>query len=330
MDKRNLVLIVGLCGLLFVGACQGNAFSFFSTPTSTVSPSPTATLTFTPTETPQPTATPTATPLVPAFDHIIVIVLENKEYDTVIGNSDMPQFNAWAEEYALLTQHYAILHPSLPNYIALLSGDTQGITSNCSQCFIDAPSLPDLLEEVGLTWRAYMEGMPEPCFVGDSVTYFQKHDPFIYFDDIRLNPERCQNIVPMTQLETDLSNNDIANFIFITPDICNDAHDCGLQIADDWIEYWVNRLLENPDIANNSLIIITWDEGQGEHTCCGLTTGGGRVATLLISNRVQPGYWDDTPYTHYSLLRTISTAWGLPLLGHAADPETNLIVAPWN
>jgi hypothetical protein len=77
------------------------------------------------------------------------------------------------------------------------------------------------------------------------------------------------------------------------------------------------------------LIVLTWDEGQGEHSCCGLSTGGGRIATVLISPLAKNGFEDVTPYTHYSLLRTISEAWGLPLVGHAADAETNLITAPW-
>jgi hypothetical protein len=100
-------------------------------------------------------------------------------------------------------------------------------------------------------------------------------------------------------------------------------------VADAWMNGWVEKLMAYPAVAENGLIIVTWDEGQGDHSCCGLRTGGGRVPTLLISSRVQKGFSDETQYTHYSLLKTIAESWTLPALGHAADAETNLINAPW-
>ena len=277
-----------------------------------------------------PAPSPTVKPPVPHFSHVAVIVFENKEFSTVIGSRKMPNFNRLAEKYSLLTQHYAIRHPSLPNYIAMIGGDTFGIDHTCVDCFIDAPSLPDLIEFAGLTWKTYQEHMPAPCHKQDTLRYFQKHNPFIYFDNIRLDQERCdRSVVPLEELDADLANSALPNFIFITPDICNDAHDCGLEVADAWLHDWVNKLQANPEFAEDGLIILTWDEGQGDHTCCELTTGGGRIATILISPLAKNGFKDDTPYTHYSLLRTISEAWGLPLLAHAGDEETNLITAPW-
>jgi phospholipase C len=121
-----------------------------------------------------------------------MIVFENREFGSVVAHGDMPVFNQYADQYSLLRQYYAIRHPSLPNYIAMISGDVQGIGSDCTQCFVDAPSLPDLLEKAGLSWRTYQEDMPEPCYLGSTRQYAQKHDPFIYFDAIRLNPDRCQ------------------------------------------------------------------------------------------------------------------------------------------
>jgi phospholipase C len=136
-------------------------------------------------------------------------------------------------------------------------------------------------------------------------------------------------VIPLEELDADLANGTLPNFIFITPDICNDAHDCGLEVADAWLQGWVDKLQANPEFAADGLIVLTWDEGQGDHSCCGLATGGGRIATVLISPLAKNGFKDDTPYTHYSLLKTISEAWGLPLLGHAGDEETNLITTPW-
>ncbi|MBM3126122.1 MAG: hypothetical protein FJZ87_13795, partial [Chloroflexi bacterium] len=239
---------------------------------------------------------------------------------------------AWT--YTLLTQHFAIMHPSLPNYLALIGGDTFGVTDNCdfADCYIDAPSLPDLIEASGRTWKTYQDDMPEPCFLGNTLRYVRKHNPFIFFDPIRTDEERCRrSIVPMTQMDADLSTGEMPNFAFITPDICYSAHDCALELVDGWLKEQVEKIFTALEAEGETfLIIITWDEGQGDHSCCGLPEkAGGRIATILISPQVKSDFQDGAPYTHYSILRTISESWGLPLLGHAADPETSLITAPW-
>ncbi len=268
---------------------------------------------------------------IPDFSHVIVIVLENREYGYVIGNNQMPALNHFAQENALLTQYYAVTHPSLPNYLAMIAGDTFGITSDCTDCFIDAPSLPDLIEASHRTWKTYQEDLPSPCYVGNFNQYAQKHDPFIYFDPIRNDPARCQrSVVPLTQLDTDLANNDLPNFAFIVPNECNDAHNCGLDVADKWLGTHVGKITSSPAFDQNSLLVVTFDEGQGNHSCCGLgEEAGGQVATLLISPLVKPGAQDNTPYSHYSLLKTIEAAWGLQDLGHSGDPQTALITGVW-
>lgn len=288
---------------------------------------PTSTVTVT------PSLSPTAAPVsrVPNFEHIAIIMFENKEFGSVIGNPQMPTFNKLAQEYTLLTQHYAIQHPSLPNYIALIGGDTFGIDRNCSDCFINAPSLPDLIEASGRTWKTYQEDMPEPCFLGDTSLYAQKHNPFVYFDPIRLDAERCiRSIVPLTQLQADIATNALPNFLFIKPNLCNDSHDCELDVTDAWLTDLLTTLKPALDSTGQSyLIVMMFEEGQGDHSCCGLPEGGGRVAVVLDSPLVKNGFEDPTPYTHYSLLKTISEAWGLEYLGHAADESNVLITAPW-
>ena len=305
--------------------------------------SPAATLAPLPTETIAITAipTPTTRPLVPNFAHIIVFFFENHEFDVVVNNRLMPNYNRYIRENTLLTQFYAVTHPSLPNYIATFSGDTYNITTDCGKCFVNAPSLPDQIEASGRTWKAYLEDMPKPCYVGSIGNYVQKHNPFIYFDPIRLNPSRCENsIIPLTQLDSDLAAGKLPNFIYIMPNECNSAHDayqdpsCDVNVTDTWVGGWVDKLLAYLQPRADSepyLIVLTWDEGQGSHSCCGLpkNNAGGRVATVLISNLAKNGFQDDTPYTAYSLLKTIETAWGLPYLGHAADTSNVLITAPW-
>ena len=310
--------------LFLLSACMPNP----PLPTST----PPATLTATIPPTATVTASPTAKPPVPNFDHIVILIFENKEFGTVIGNSDMPTFNKLANDYTLLTQFYAVTHPSLPNYIAMIAGDTLGIESNCTRCFVNATSLPDLIENSGRTWRTYQEDMPEPCFVGSTSDYAQKHNPFIYFDPIRLNPARCtQSIVPLSALQTDIASGTLPNFIFITPNLCNSAHDCTLDIADKWIGSIFTQLVPALDRqSSNYLIVLTWDEGQGNHSCCGLPEeAGGRIAVVLVSPEVKNNFQDPTPYTHYSLLKTIAKAWNLPYLGHAAEDNHQLILAPF-
>ena len=252
----------------------------------------------------------------------------------MVGNSDMVYFNLLAGSYTLLTQHYATTHPSLPNYISLIGGDTFDIVDNCDfqDCYINAQSLPDLIEKSGRTWKTYQDDMPEPCFLGNTLRYVRKHNPFIFFDPIRLDSERCQrSVVPLTQMDIDIAANDLPNFIFITPDICYSAHDCTLNLADGFLKEQIAKLFPALESTGEPyLIIITWDEGQGAHSCCGLPElAGGRIATVLISPQVKENFQDEMPYSHYSILKTISEAWSLQYLGHAADAETPLITAPW-
>jgi phospholipase C len=261
-------------------------------------------------------------------------VFENKEFGVVIGNAKMPYFNQLAKSNTLLTAHYAVAHPSLPNYLAMISGETFGLNFTCNKCLYDAVTLPDLIEASGRTWKTYQEDMPSACYEGtDHGLYAMKHNPFMFFESIRLDAERCSaGVVPFTQLYADITAGHLPNYAFITPNLCNDAHDCGLDVADDWLQSVM--LILQPALAESGtpyLIILTWDEGQGDHSCCGMPAhAGGRVATVLVSPQAKTGFDDKTPYTHYSILKTISEAWHLRYLGQAADVRNDLIVAPWN
>ena len=262
-------------------------------------------------------ATGASTQVVPAFKHIFVIVLENKDYERVLGGDQAPYMSALAHQYGLATSYYGIRHPSLPNYLALTGGDTFGVTSDCTDCFVHAPNLVDQLEAAGKSWKAYMEDMPSPCYLGDAPPlYKQKHNPFIYYDDIRANAARCNKIVPFTQFAADLQANAVPDFAWITPNMCNDTHDCSVGDGDSWLKRWVPAILQSPAWKDQGVLFITYDEGTGSARCC-QNAAGGRIATLVISPLVRAGFSSDQPYTHYSLLRTIEAAWGMPLMGQA-------------
>jgi phosphatidylinositol-3-phosphatase len=165
-----------------------------------------------------------------------------------------------------------------------------------------------------------MESMPNACFVGDAKPlYRQKHNPFIYFDDIRTNPARCGKIMPFTQFDTDLQAGAVPAYTWITPNMCNDIHDCSLATGDAWLQTWVSKILASPAWQHDGVLFLTFDESDHSDTssCC-VYAMGGHILTLVISPLAKPAYQSQVAYDHYSLLRTIEQAWGLPLLGKAS------------
>jgi hypothetical protein len=275
----------------------------------------------------------TKSPTIPKFSHVLVIVFENREYGDVVGNSKLRNFNGYARSNALLTRYFGVTHPSLPNYLALLGGDTFGIRTDCVDCFIDARSLPDLLESAGRTWKSYQEGLPEAGFSGPfQGNYAMKHNPFVYFDAIRNNPDRLRGgVVPLSELEADLAAGTLPDFAFITPDMCHSGHDCDSAMSDAWLGRMAGLILASPSFDASSLLVLTFDEGTSNQGCCGSKrlANGGRIATVLVSPLVRPGFKDPTPYSHYSLLKTIARSWGLEELGKAADTAVSPIALPW-
>ena len=261
---------------------------------------------------------------VPAFSHVFTIVMENHEYGAVIGSAAAPYLNSLAASYGLATNYYAASHPSLPNYLALTAGSTFGIASDCTTCYVNATNIADQVESSGRSWKAYMEDMPTPCFLGSwSGNYAMKHDPFVYFTDIRNNAARCAaHVVPFTQFGADMSSGQVPKFVWITPNLCNDTHDCGVSTGDAWLRSVVPTITGSAAFHNGGVLFITWDEGSSNAGCCG-DAWGGHVATLVISSRAISGYRSATPENHYSLLRTIEDGFRLGHLG-AAGWSSNL------
>jgi phospholipase C len=257
----------------------------------------------------------------PRFDHVVVIVIENKARKDVLGNADAPYFNSLAAKYTTLPRYGGIAHPSLPNYIALVSGGTQGIHDDCTSCIVSAKNLADTLEHAHLTWKSYAEGIPHPGFTGASAgLYAKRHVPFLYFRDIVSKPARLRRVVPLSQFGRDLKAGRLPSFAFVTPNVCHDMHDCPVAIGDRWLRGFVGPLLRDRAMAN-SVIFVVADEPRFSNPA------SSPVPALALGPLVVPHSYYGPQTSHYGLLRTIEDAWGLPRLGKSAHARP--IAAIW-
>ncbi len=246
---------------------------------------------------------------VPDFTHVVLVVFENHEASAIVGSPDAPTFNALGRRYATLTRYYAVAHPSLPNYLALVSGSTHGITSDCTDCAVGTRSLADTLTAAGKTWRAYAEGLPRSGFTGGSAgSYAKKHDPFLYFAAVAGSRAGRDRVVPFSRLARDLAARRLPDFSLIVPNLCDDMHDCSVATGDAWLEEHIVPLLHSPELRDG-VVFVVFDEGTSD------AGGGGHVDALALGPTVRAGSTFSRTTNHYGLLRTIEDAWGLPRLG---------------
>jgi hypothetical protein len=249
-----------------------------------------------------------------ASSHVVVVMMENEERRSVIGSPDAPYITGLARRYATAPDSFAIRHPSLPNYLALVSGSTHGISSDCTSCAVTGPNVGTQLEAAGRSWKAYLEGLPSPCFDGAAAgRYAKKHDPFAYWASTR-----CGHRASFGVLDRDLRAGTLPDFALVTPDLCRDMHDCSVAVGDRFLSVLVPRLLTG--IGPHGYVVLTFDEGSTNAGCCG-GAHGGRIATIVAGPDVQRGRALRTPVTHYGVLRTIEDTFGLAHLGAAADPR---------
>jgi hypothetical protein len=245
-----------------------------------------------------------------------VIVMENEEYADILGSKATPFINGLARRYAMPTQMYAITHPSLPNYLALTGGSTHGIDSDCTDCSVPGAGLAGQLAAKGISWKAYMEDLPVPCFTGPEHTgYAKKHDPFLYYRAVVRAPAQCKRVVPLTQLSADERSGRLPAFVWITPNLCHDMHDCDPVVGDRFLAEYVPALLRA--LGPRGLLILTWDEGSSDDGCC-RRAAGGHIVTIFAGSLAKPQGRMRTPVDHYSVLQTIEDLFGLPRLGGAA------------
>ena len=314
----SLVLTVTGCG---GGAVSASSSGSAATPTPTPAPTPSPT----PTPGPNPSPTPST---IPAADHVFLIVLENHAFNQVIGSPAMPYFNSLASAHALATNYFADTHPSIGNYFMLTTGNIE-TNNDAFTGTVSSDSIPRAFAAAGKTWKAYMESLPSSGYTGGDVyPYFKHHNPFAYMTDVLGSSAETANLVPFTQLSSDLSAGTLPNFAFIAPNAEDDAHDCPtggsvcldtdkLTAADNWLKANIDPLIKSPALIN-SVFIIVFDESLDVD----LVNGGGKVAMVMAGSHVKAGFKSTTLYQHQSTLRLV-----MDLL-RVADHPGNSTTAP--
>lgn len=275
-----------------------NSSSVQSAYSNTASATPSAT----------PTSGPCGTSTTPptSYQHVVWIVMENKSYGEIVGSSSAPYLNQLARQCGVASNFFAETHPSLPNYIAMTSGSTQGITDD------NGPSshplgVPSIFSQLGSGgWRSLEESMPSNCYLSNSGSYAVRHNPAAYYTNIRTD---CNTYdVPLGT-----TPNISARFTFVTPNLCNDMHDCSVQTGDTWLSTFLPKIFGSSEYkAGGTAVFVTWDEDD--------SSASNHIATIVASPTTRPGTVSSTSFTHYSMLRTTEQMLGLStFLGNAAS-----------
>lgn len=254
--------------------------------------------------------------------YIVVILMENKNFSDIIGSASAPYTTRLANDFGLATNYFDTSNNfSLPNYLAIIAGSGYDSWSRCnqppSQCPgftpIVSPTVLDRIESAGLTWRAYMEGMPSDCYQFNSGNYTVRHNPFAYLARIINSQSECSKVVPAglkaSNLISDLSSTATAsNFSWLTPDMCDDMHSCPIPTGDRYLSQIIPAILNSTIFrTKRAALFLTWDEGSPPGRLA-------RIPAVLAGQSLKQNYASNVRYNHYSLLKTIETLWHLPSL----------------
>jgi phosphatidylinositol-3-phosphatase len=237
-----------------------------------------------------------------------LVIFENESYDDIVGSPQAPYITGLAHTWANMTNSHAITHPSQPNYLALFSGSTQGVTNDNCPVNFSVASLGSELVKAGISFTGFAESMPSDGFEGceahpDNLPsgwlYMRKHVPWTDFETV---PKK-DSIVYTHALSKPPSE-----FVWITPNMCNDMHDCPIATGDKWASKNLPNLIAW-DKANDGVLILTFDENDG--------SPGNQIPTILAGN-VNPGKYSQK-VNHYNVLRTIEDIFAVKALGKAAS-----------
>ena len=265
-------------------------------------------------------AAPSFAQTLPTFNHVFVVLEENTNYANVIGNKSMPYLNSLVGKYGLATQYYANTHPSIGNYFMLTTGQIITNNDNFSGTVKNDNVVRHLLA-AGKTWKAYEEDLPMPGYTKpDVANYARRHCPLSYLSDVVNSPTQILNLVPFTQFAKDRTSNTLPQYSFITPNLCNDAHDCALATADKWLKTNINPLIQSASFRSGDLLIIVFDESGSDNT-----HGGGRVAWVAVSPKFsKTAYKSTTLYQHQNTLRLMLQGLGLTSYPGKAQTASNM------
>ena len=259
---------------------------------------------------------------VPSSKHVVMVLEENHSYSSVIGNSSMPYLNSLANKYTLATNYYANTHPSIGNYFMLTTG--QIITNNDSYTgTVTADNIVRRIMTAGKTWKSYAENLPSTGYVGgDSGLYSKHHNPFAYFSDVRNSSNQRQNLVSFNQFKTDRANNQLPDFSFVVPNMCNDGHSCSLSTADNWLKTNIAPLLATAPFqpGGDGILMIVFDESSSSDAA----HGGGHVASVVVGPKVKRAYRLTTFAQHQSALKTALKALGISVFPGSSSSATGL------
>jgi len=271
---------------------------------------------------------------------VFTIVMENHSRKEILGNPKAPYINQLASENAVAEgYHDSFVHPSEPNYFWMVAGQNFGVLDDGDPGahHFDATShIADQIEQAGLTWRTYQESMGEPCGLSSHGRYAAKHNPFVYFNDINgwdgkaYHPElRCnEHVVDYSQLDIDIANHALPNYVFITPNLDSDMHDASVSHGDSWLANEIPKLLATDNYKNGGVIFLMWDEGGG-------TPAGDDPPFIAISANAAHGLRSQVDYDTSSYLKTVQNILGLGELPCAeasarqsVDAMTDLFTVP--
>jgi acid phosphatase len=257
---------------------------------------------------------PAATVVAAPFKHVVMVVLENTDYADVVGTTAMPYLNSLISGYGLASKYFANTNPSIGNYFMLTTGQilTDDDSRTPSNFSVTADNVVRQLNANGKTWKAYAENLPSVGYTGvGSGNYIVRHVPLAYLSDVTETTTSKQNLVPFTQFATDMAAGTLPNYSFVTPNGCNDAHDCSLRTADAWLKKNFAPLLTSTPFKDDGLLIILFDENDTNYD-------NHIVATLVSPAFSRRGYVSTTKYQHQSMLRLTLEGLGVTTFPGAA------------
>jgi phosphatidylinositol-3-phosphatase len=249
--------------------------------------------------------------------HVVIVIEENHAYNQIIGSPNAPYINSLASQGTLLTNSFAVTHPSQPNYLALFSGSTQGVTSDVTPTNLPftTPNLAAQLLAAGTTFAGYSEGLPFVGYTGNNAGgangYYRKHNPWVNWQQIGSPPYPANNLPPTTNQSFTAFPSDytqLPSISFVIPTQLNDMHDGTVTQGDAWLQNNLNGYVKWAK-THNSLFILTFDEDNG--------SSGNRIATILIGPAFPAGLTSSQTVNHYSILAMLDDMYGLPRIGNA-------------